>query len=452
MRSRDHIFNIWINVTGMVLPMLVGVMVVPGLLLRLGQERFGVLALGWVLVGYFGFLDLGMGRALTQYLASADKAGISRREQATVACAARRLLGGLSLGLALLLLLLLPWLASFIEMPKELYTQTQAATPLLALAVPLAMWFACSTGVLEARSRFGAINSVRIPAGVGNYMAPWLTSLFTADLFWIIGSLLVVRLAGALGMAWWARPEFAHPAPHWPSREIRQLLRFGGWMTVSNLVGPVMSYFDRFAIAAWVTVAAVTQYTVPFDVLSRLPMVPIAVMGVMLPLLAQTSQSVPGTRPQHYATITLTVNLLLVCWIPGLVLMAWLGPRLLAWWVGTELAAASTPIWRWLAVGVLINGLAHLPFAMLQGAGRTDIIAKIHLFELLPYMVGLWWALSQYGAVGAAVLWSLRVSVDAALLFAQAFQLFPVWRPFFAHVAFAGLVGTLVSLWIAFGT
>ncbi len=223
-------------------------------------------------------------------------------------------------------------------------------------------------------------------------------------------------------------------------------------MTVSNLVGPVMSYFDRFAIAAWVTVAAVTQYTVPFDVLSRLPMVPIAVMGVMLPLLAQTSQSVPGTRPQHYATITLTVNLLLVCWIPGLVLMAWLGPWLLAWWVGTELAAASTPIWRWLAVGVLINGLAHLPFAMLQGAGRTDIIAKIHLFELLPYIVGLWWALSHYGTVGAAVLWSLRVSVDAALLFSQAFQLFPVWRPFFAHVASAGLVGTLVSLWIAFGT
>ena len=70
----------------------------------------------------------------------------------------------------------------------------------------------------------------------------------------------------------------------------------------------------------------------------------------------------------------------------------------------------------------------HLPFAMLQGAGRTDVIAKIHLFELLPYMAGLWWALSHYGAVGAAVLWSLRVSVDAGLLFAQAFRLFPVWH------------------------
>ena len=451
MRSHRHAFNIGLNVGGMVLPMLVGVLTVPGLLQRLGQEKFGVLALGWALVGYFGFLDLGMGRALTQYLASADQAGVSRQEQATVACAARRLLGGLSLGMALLLWLLLPWLASFVQMPADLRAQTLAATPLLALAVPLAIWFACSTGVLEARSRFGAVNSVRIPTGVGNFVAPWLVSLFTADLFWVISSVVVVRLAGALGMAWWARPEFAQPAPHWPSAGIRQLLRFGGWMTVSNLVGPVMSYFDRFAIAAWVTVAAVTHYTVPFDVISRLPMVPIAIMGVLLPLLVQASHSAPGTHPQHYTTITHTVKLLLVCWIPGMVLTAWLGPWLLAWWVGADLATASTPIWRWLAVGVLVNGLAHLPFAMLQGAGRTDVIARIHLLELLPYMAGLWWALSHHGAVGAAVVWSLRVSVNTALLFAQAFRLFPVWQPFFVRIVFGGLVGALATLWIAFG-
>ncbi|PTT19013.1 hypothetical protein DBR12_13610 [Acidovorax sp. HMWF029] len=450
MRSRDHVFNIGINVTGMVLPMLVGVMVVPGLLQRLGQERFGVLALGWVLVGYFGSLDLGMGRALTQYLSSADEAGISRREQAAVACAARRLLGGFSLGLALLLSLLLPWLVNFIEMPTELNAQTQAATPLLALAVPLANWFACSAGALEARSRFGAVNSVRIPAGVANFVAPWMTSLFTTDLFWVIGSLLVVRLAGALGMAWRARPEFAQPALQWPSTGIRQLLRFGGWMTVSNLIGPVMSYFDRFAIAAWVTVAAVTHYTVPFDVISRLPMVPIAIMGVLLPLLAQTRHSAPGTSPQHYTTITRTVDLLLVCWIPGLVMTAWLGPWLLAWWVGSDLAAASTPIWRWLAVGVLVNGLAHLPFTLLQSQGRTDIIAKIHLAELIPYIFFLWWAIIQYGLVGAAVMWSVRTSIDTALIFSSALRHFPNWRQSLIKTTFIGLVGALLTIWIAF--
>lgn len=99
MRDRNHLFNIISNVTGMVLPMLVGVLTVPGLLQRLGHERFGVLALGWALVGYFGFLDLGMGRALTQYLASADRAGTSRQEP----------LGGAAL------------VGRFVQMPTDLH-------------------------------------------------------------------------------------------------------------------------------------------------------------------------------------------------------------------------------------------------------------------------------------------------------------------------------------------
>ena len=44
MSSHRHAFNIGLNVGGMVLPMLVGVLTVPGLLQRLGQEKFGVLA------------------------------------------------------------------------------------------------------------------------------------------------------------------------------------------------------------------------------------------------------------------------------------------------------------------------------------------------------------------------------------------------------------------------
>ncbi|WP_298208114.1 oligosaccharide flippase family protein [Acidovorax sp.] len=448
MHSRNHAFNIGLNVAGMVLPMLAGALTVPGLLHRLGQERFGILALSWALVGYFGFLDLGIGRALTQHLASAEKAGTSREEQATLACAARRLLGGFSLFWALLLWLLLPWLASFVQMSADLHAQVLAAIPLLALAVPFTMWFTCSAGVLEARSRFGAVNSVRIPAGVGNFLLPWFVSMFTTDLSWVIGSILGGRLVSAASMALWAKPEFFHATSHWPTKSITELLRFGGWMTLSNLVGPLMSYFDRFAIAALATVTAVTHYTVPFDVLSRLPMVPIAVMAVLLPLLAQANQTTHSTN-DHNPTARRTVILLLICWIPGMVLIAWTGPLFLEWWVGAEMSQASTPIWRWLAIGVLVNGLAHLPFTMLQSAGRTDIIAKIHLLELLPYGVGLWWALNHYGVVGAAILWSLRVSIDMGLLFICASQIFPSWRRFFLGVTLCGLAGALTTIWIA---
>ena len=81
-----------------------------------------------------------------------------------------------------------------------------------------------------------------------------------------------------------------------------------------------------------------------------------------------------------------------------------------------------------------------------EGAGAASCCASLRS-DRGPRLAG---AAVELGAVGAAVLWSLRVSVDAALLFAQAFRLFPVWQPFFTRIALGGLVGALITLWIAF--
>lgn len=82
--NRRHLKHIVLNVLGMMLPMVVGFLVVPGLIERIGQERFGMLAITWMLVGYFGLLDLGLGRALTQHLAQQDAAQVPQIGRAHV--------------------------------------------------------------------------------------------------------------------------------------------------------------------------------------------------------------------------------------------------------------------------------------------------------------------------------------------------------------------------------
>jgi O-antigen/teichoic acid export membrane protein len=73
-----------------------------------------------------------------------------------------------------------------------------------------------------------------------------------------------------------------------------------------------------------------------------------------------------------------------------------------------------------LSVGVLINSLAHVPFVLLQSAGRPDIPAKFHLIEVPIYGVLLWLLLLLMGVTGAALAWFVRVTIDASLLFAYA--------------------------------
>ena len=60
--ARNTIFNL----IGQIAPMLVAIFTIPVLIRVLGTDRFGVLTLAWLLVGYFSLFDLGIGRALTQ--------------------------------------------------------------------------------------------------------------------------------------------------------------------------------------------------------------------------------------------------------------------------------------------------------------------------------------------------------------------------------------------------
>src|SRR3954469_23282288 len=60
--------TIW-NFVGLGLPIAAAIVSIPPVIRGLGVERFGVLALGWMLMGFFALLDLGLGQATTKYIA-----------------------------------------------------------------------------------------------------------------------------------------------------------------------------------------------------------------------------------------------------------------------------------------------------------------------------------------------------------------------------------------------
>ena len=62
--------TLW-NLLGTVLPILTAGITIPVLIHYAGIERFGVFAIALSLLGYFGFLDLGLGRSTTKFLAEA---------------------------------------------------------------------------------------------------------------------------------------------------------------------------------------------------------------------------------------------------------------------------------------------------------------------------------------------------------------------------------------------
>jgi len=386
-----------LNLLGHVAPLAAALVAVPLLVTQLEPARFGFLSLAWVIVGYFGLFDLGLGRALTRLIA--ERTGTPRESELPVlARTALLVLTGVGSAAGVLLFAIAPWLcSSVLKLPQGLQVEAAAGLQALALCLPFVTLTAALRGVLEAGQRFGWVNALRVPLGVLTFLVPVAVTAYTPDLFAVCVALAILRVIG--GLAHWMVCVRLYPLLMRlgaPSRQgFSEMFGYGMWLTVSNVVGPLMVYLDRFVIGALVSVAAVAYYTAPYEIVTRLWLVPAALTGVLFPVLAATM-----------LPLTLITALGADFWLTA--------------WLGADYAREGVRVAQILSVGVLFNSLAHLPFSLLQAAGRADWTAKLHVIELPLYIAALAWLVPGYAIEGAALVWTVRCILDAAILFVLA--------------------------------
>lgn len=196
-------------------------------------------------------------------------------------------------------------------------------------------------------------------------------------------------------------------------------------MTVSNVISPLLVYADRFVIGAIFPVAAVAYYVTPYEAVTKLLLIPGALAAVFFPALTASFATDRRRASEIFLWGTRVVFLLL---LPVVLLVTTFAAEALTLWLGPTFAAEGAGVLRWLAVGVFVNSLAQVAYAAVQGGGRADATAKLHLLEVPLYVAALWWLVTHHGITGAAVAWTLRVSVDAVALFALAGRLLSAER------------------------
>jgi O-antigen/teichoic acid export membrane protein len=69
-----------------------------------------------------------------------------------------------------------------------------------------------------------------------------------------------------------------------------------------------------------------------------------------------------------------------------------------------------------LAIGILVNSIGYIPSAFLQGIGRPDLTTKRGLLELPLYLGAVYLGAKEFGIIGVALAWMLRVFLDVPIL------------------------------------
>jgi O-antigen/teichoic acid export membrane protein len=147
---------------------------------------------------------------------------------------------------------------------------------------------------------------------------------------------------------------------------------------------------------------AVTYYVTPNEVVSRAQLLPLSIMSVLFPAMTTAMVNGGGRLASLYGQ---GAHVLLLLMLPVTAAFFLLAPEALGIWLGPDFSETSTPVLQWLALGLLVNTLAKLPFSLLQSVGRPDLVAKVHLVELIPYGLVLWSLTTAYGITGTAAAW-----------------------------------------------
>lgn len=384
----------------------------PFIFRALGDARFGVLALAWAVLGYFGLLDLGLGRALTREVALSLAGNDPVRLR--VACwfgATTLLLFGTIM--AVVSWIIVPKLAAATNGGGRIqYDEILATYRLLAAALPIVLLSAGLRGALEGFQAFRLIVVVRVPMAIYTYAAPLVALNFGFGLPGVVACLLAGRVVSAAIFLIAVSRRLSSSA-HFRSADIRRVaastLAFGSWVTVANVVGQVLVTLDRFVIGAVRSVADVAYYVTPYEAVTKLWMLPASIMTAAFPDIAAGS----GTdafdrcgRASEYVVAALLVPVaLFVCF----------APEIMTLWMGSAFAARSASVMQVLAVGVFVNSQVHAPSAYLQAVGRPRLIALSLIFQAPVYAAALYGSVMWFGATGAAASWLGRAVVEVLI-------------------------------------
>lgn len=414
LHSRLGQATVW-NLAGAALPLLLGLLSIPILVRGMGQEAFGLLTLLWTAIGYVSLFDFGLGRALTHSIAAARAAHAPVPRALLVTGALSTLLPG-TVGAAVVLCLAEPLVLRWLNIGPDLQEDALRAFYWVAVGIPLVSLSSGLRGMLEGYEDFKAAAILRMGLGALNFLLPMgLVLAGYPGLEVMVMVLLGSRLLSLLHNLYLLRVAYGQSVGRaWEWHRLPELLGIGGWMGLSNLLGPIMVNFDRYLIAGLLSAELVAYYTVPQDLVIRLLFVPVALSTALFPRMTWLFAS--GSRLEAKALYRKALWWIgLGTGLPLLLLAVLAQPALLLW-LGPAYAATSAPLGQILLLGILFNGLAMIPFAAIQARGGAKITSAFHLLELLLYWPLLYWAVKEHALMGAAWVWTGRTAFDFVLL------------------------------------
>ncbi len=416
--------NTMINFFGQLIVAIIAFILLPTIIKLLGFENYGLLSLALSVFGSFSLLELGLGRATTKFVAEyLNKGQFSDLSKIVWTSFFIQVLLGL-IG-TLLLIIFTPHIVNKLNISSHLHHEAKNILIILALSIPLLLGSSTFRGVLEGAQRFDFVNYTKISLNIFTYLIPFFGAIINLNIIYIVLLMMLTRFVGTISYmisSFYIIPNLKR-IHIYKLKDIGFLFSYAGWVALSNVITPFLVQIDRFFIATLVSVTSITFYSIPFELLSAVWIIPTSIVSVLFPLFSSVSKKdYDDLKPLFLNSI----KYMLLILGPIVVIVIFMAQDILLFWQGAVIAKESYLILQIILVGVLINSIGWIPSNFLSATGRPDIVAKIHLLQIPIYIAVLYFFISKYGIIGAAISFSIRVIIEAVLSFIFSIKIYPL--------------------------
>ncbi|EFE7184573.1 oligosaccharide flippase family protein, partial [Escherichia coli] len=360
------------------------------------------------LIGYASIFDAGISRAVIREIALYRE---SEKEQIQIISTASVIVLFLGVVAALLLYFSSNKVVELLNVSSVYIETAVRAFSVISFIIPVYLINQIWLGYLEGLEKFANINVQRMISSTSLAILPVIFCYYNPSLLYAMYGLVVGRVISFLISAIICRDIILKSKLYFNVATCNRLISFGGWITVSNIISPIMAYFDRFIISHIMGASRIAFYTAPSEGVSRLINIPYALARALFPKLAYSNNDDERKKLQlqSYAIISI------VC-LPIVVIGVIFASFIMTTWMGPDYALEAATIMKILLAGFFFNSLAQIPYAYLQSIGKSKITAFVHLIELAPYLLLLYYFTMHFGIIGTAIAWSLRTFCDFVIL------------------------------------
>ncbi len=418
------------NFLGRLWAAIVGILLTPYIVSKLGIERFGVWAIIFAVTGYFSLLDFGVGQSFVRFIANAW--GKNDREKINKIIST----GFFFYFIFAIILVIIAFILGkpIIKLVKIPATIQDEAFFVLIGAITI-FGFSNSLGIfrsaIDGLQKMDITNKISMIISIPNISGTVIVLELGYGLKGLIVNNGIIVLLSAAISFFFARKLLMNlkiSIFQFSSGTFKELFNYGIKLQASNLSGLVNLQTDKILLAYFLNLSIVTFYELGYRVTMTVRSLPTLLFSAVVPAASELQAKSDDSK--IYKLYTIGSKYLAAVTIPLAFFLLVTSEVIMDVWMGSGYKSSAMVI-RILTVGYFINLLTGVATSTAKGMGKVEYEMRSSILVPILNIILSIILITKFGLVGALIATAFSVTVGS-IYYMQMFHKYII-KTLFSH-------------------